>query len=132
MYTNIYSYTNHIMGHSASSALFEESTANKMNISITASLPDRISSVKFDQRIGEAREVLRTGTEGSSEPPKVVLGCESPDEFGRRRFEQMGLIPLHQLDWVKNTPVEDTSECGIRSVTEDIHCLLYTSPSPRD
>ena len=135
------------MGHSASSALFEESSANKMNISTTASLPNEFgqraerlqqlspeqaslaedfeqskpdsltepSKIPMKTRIVES---LHTGGEALLEPPleppleqpSVVKGCETPDDFGRRRFEQMGLIPLHQLDWIKYKLVEDTSE----------------------
>ena len=129
------------MGHTSSSALFEESTANKMNNTRTdASTTFSASSPTTDLRsdkvapfgCGPNASVLRTSASGSSmteptkipmkativeslrtegeppsEPPSVVKGCETPDDFGRRRFEQMGLIPLHQLDWIKFKMVVD-------------------------
>lgn len=86
-------------------------------------------------------ESLRTEGEGPSEPPSeppsVVKGCETPDDFGqgasvpyslqqlnqksasrsddfgRRRFEQMGLIPLHQLDWIKFKMVVDDQTSSV-------------------
>lgn len=107
------------MGHSASSALFEESTANKMNntrtdapnasvLRTSASGSSMTEPTKIPMK-ATIVESLRTEGEPPSEPPSVVKGCDDDDDddFGRRRFEQMGLIPLHQLDWIKFKMVVD-------------------------